>query len=73
MTQNSDPKVPKILDFQKSAQKVPKFRGDGRTCLEEVQKKGAFFFEVVPYSSPSVTVGQLTRSPLARLLSHSGD
>ena len=48
MTQNSDQKVPKMLDFQKSALKVPKFRGGVGPVLEEVQKKGAFFFEVVP-------------------------
>ena len=46
MTQNSDPKVPKILDFQKSAPKVSKFRGGVGPVLEEVQKKGAFFFKL---------------------------
>ena len=44
MTQNSDPKVPKKFDFQRSAPKVPKFRGGFGPVLEEVQKKGAFFF-----------------------------
>ena len=46
MTQNSDPKVPKILDFQKSAPKVSKFRGGGWTCFGRSPKERCIFFKL---------------------------